>query len=346
MTIKDIASLAGVSHATVSRVLNDSPKVNPDTREKVLKLIQELEFSPRVSARALNSGKNYNIGLLILYDIFQSQFPTDFLPGILSGLTKRLNRAGYMLSLFLDPSDGSGDQAGLDALLNRNLDGVIILGLESNTRVAYRISRIHRPIVLLNHRFDDLPISSVMADDEQGAYLATQHLLDLGHRRIAFMEGNPRYDSSASRKKGFCRALSEAGLTPDPSLLCVGQYDETCAHEATQLLIQSGAAFSAMFASNDIMAVGVLQALRKARLRIPEDVSIVGFDDTQFATLLDPPLTTIRKPRTQLGENAAVRILAQIEAKSAVPVEHITLPNKLVVRASTQPYQPEKGGAS
>ncbi len=337
MTIKDIANLANVSHATVSRVLNNSPNVKEETRQRVMKIIDQMGFSPRMSARALNSGKNYNIGLLILYDIFKSQFPTDFLPGILSGLTRELNKAGYMLSLFLDEAADGGGMEAVDALLNRNLDGVIILGLETNTRLAYRISRIHLPILLVNHRFDDLPISSIMADDVQGAYVATKHLLDIGHRRIAFMEGDPRYYTGRARKEGYLLAMRETGVEPDPAILCVGMYDEGCAYEATLSLVNSGARFSAMFASNDIMALGILNALARLQLRVPEDVSLVGFDDTQFAMLIKPPLTTIKKPRTHLGMEAAGMILSMVEGEKEAEVRHVLLKTSLIERASTCP---------
>lgn len=333
LTIKDIAQLANVSQATVSRVINDSPKVTPATREKVLRVIEDTSFSPKVSARALNSGRNFNIGLLILYDVFQSQFPAEFLPSILAGLTKTLNAKGYMLSVFLDGADGNTVD---NALINRNLDAVAVLGLETNTRTAYRISRINLPIVLINHRFDDLALSSVMTDDQQGAYIATRHLIEQGHRHIAFMEGSPRYYTSHARRAGFLQAMEESGLEASPALMRVGQYDEACAYRETKDLLAVGPDFSAMYVSNDIMALGVLQALRSEGIRIPDDVSLVGFDDTQFATAIDPPLTTVRKPRTHMGTEAARMLLERIENGNSLPEEHIVLPTKLIVRASTR----------
>lgn len=329
--------MAKVSHATVSRVINNSPKVKEKTREKVLRVIEEVGFSPRVSARALNSGKNYNVGLLILYDVFQSQFPAEFLPGILSGITKQLRGTGYMLSLFLDQT---ADQFADDALINRNLDGLIVIGLETNTRLAYRISRITLPIVLLNHRFDDLDIPSVMADDEQGAYLATTQLIEAGHRKIAFMEGDPRYHTSNSRRKGFLAAMAEHGLSPLPALMRVGKYDEGCAYHETCALLESGASFTAMFCSNDIMAVGVIRALRSKGLRVPEDVSLIGFDDTQFATVMNPPLTTVRKPRTHMGAEAAKLLLEMMDGHSDGVNRRIVLENRLILRQSVCPPRP------
>ncbi len=334
LTIKDIANLANVSQATVSRVINNSPKVKQKTRERVLKVIEDTSFFPKVSARALNSGRNYNIGLLILYDVFKSQFPAEFLPGILSGLTRELSAQGYMLSVFLDQA---ADKEVDDGLINRNLDGVIVLGLETNTRLAFRISKRKLPIVLLNHRFQDLSFSSVMTDDQQGAFIGTRHLIEQGHRSIAFMEGNPRYYTSHARRTGYLQALEEAGLPANPVLMRVGEYDEAHAYRETKALLATGADFTAMYVSNDIMALGVLQALRSEGLRVPENVSLVGFDDAQFATAIDPPLTTVRKPRSQMGTEAARMLLERIDRGDSVPEEHVVLPTKLIVRGSTRP---------
>lgn len=334
LTIKDIASMANVSHATVSRVLNNSPKVKAKTREMVLKVIEEVGFSPRMSARALNSGKNYNIGLLILYNVFQSQFPAEFLPGILAGITGQLHGTGYMLSLFLDQT---ADHFADDALINRNLDGLIVIGLETNTRLAYRISRITLPVVLLNLHFDDLTIPSVTTDDEQGAYLATSHLIGMGHRRIAFMEGDPRYHTSNSRRRGFLAAMAEHDVPAPAALMRTGNYDEGCAYQETRALLEGGEPFTAMFCSNDIMALGVIQALRSKGLRVPEDVSLVGFDDTQFATAIDPPLTTVRKPRTHMGAEAARMLLDILEGEADASNRRIVLENRLITRQSVCP---------
>lgn len=336
VTIKDIAKFAGVSHATVSRVLNNKGSVNEQTRDRIISILQEHGYTPNISARSLISGRSFNLGLYILYDIFLPTFPPDFLPGILAGMSERLDSTPYNVTLFFHQhGKENGKSNAADRISPINLDGIFVLTLEKNVETIRRFIDQGLPVVLVNQHIDGLPVSSVVADDESGAFAVTRHLVSLGHRQIAFVEGNPRYWTSGQRKDGFYKALRAAGLTPDPSLEVIGYYDEELAYKAMKdLLLRQR--FTAVFSANDIMALGVYRAIKERGLRIPDDIAVVGFDDTEFARVIDPPLTTVKKPWREIGHEAAGAMLAQIESRDKeYSTKRIALQTRLVIRPST-----------
>lgn len=343
LTIKDVARLAGVSHATVSRVLNKSAKVSPETRDRVLRQVERLKFSRNPSARSLISGRHYTIGLLILYDPFQRQFPTEFLPEVVAGLAPELNHHGYRLTLYLDQLQGETNQIAPELLSHRHVDGLFVLSLERAAEVAYRIAGADVPLIMVNQRIEGLNLSSVVADDVAGACEATSHLLDLGHRRIAFVEGIPHHGSSIDRKAGYRRAFADRGLAPDPGLQGVGMYDQEEGYRAACALLDRRPDVTAIFSANDLMAIGVCRAIKERGLGIPRDVSVVGYDDSQFAAVMDPPLASVRKPRTRMGQSAAALMLELVDGgASSREVKSIVLPTALVTRGSTA--APRSGG--
>jgi len=336
MTIRDIARLAGVSHATVSRVINNNPNVNEETREKIKKLIKENKFSPNSSARSLISGKTNNIGLLILYDLFQKQFPLDFLPAVLAGMVTRLNEYDYNLSLLFNQLQEKKDLIDLYKLSRNNYDGIFVLSLEKDSELAYKLGKISLPLVLVNQKIEGLDINYVVTDDETGAYEACMHLINLGHKKIGFIEGDPRYGTSVERKRGYYLALNNSGIDADLSLQKVGYYDQTGGYVAMQELLKENKGITAVFASNDFMALGAMKAIKEKGLRIPEDIAVVGFDDTEFAALVEPAMTTVRKPRTLMGYQAAnlmINLLKDTENEKAMS---IVLPANLIVRKSSE----------
>lgn len=332
VTIKDVAKLAGVSHTTVSRVLNNSQSVKPDTREKILGIIKELNFSPHTSARSLISGKNYTIGLVILYDL--QQFPPDFLPSILMGMATELNKGGYSLTLFFDHVQGKKQQVSLRMLNKNALDGVFVLSVESETEVAYRVAKIDLPMVLVNQQLAGLELDSVVADDEGGAYDAVSHLIGLGHCTVGYIDGSPGFCSSISRKAGYRRALEEAGIQEDAALQRVGFFDAVRGYQAARSLLAARPDVTAIFAANDLMALGAMNAAKDMGLRIPGDIALAGFDDANFANVMG--LTTVNKPRTQMGAEAARLMLGILSDGPSREVRNIVLPTRLVVRGSTQ----------
>jgi DNA-binding LacI/PurR family transcriptional regulator len=344
-TIKDIAKLAGVSHATVSRVLNNSAKIKPETRERILKIVRELNFSRNVSARSLSSGRKFTIGMLILYDPFERRYPAEFLPAVLAGMTTELNAHGYNLTLFFDQIQDQRDQVPSRRLSRNHMDGLFVLSLEREAAIAHKVAPVAVPVVLVNQRIEGLQLSSVIADDEAGGYAATTHLLALGHTRIGFVEGVPHHGSNIDRKAGYQRALREWGLSPDPGLDRVGLYEEDGGYRAATELLDAHPDLTAIFSANDIMAVGVYRAIKERGRRIPQDLSVVGYDDTVFAPVTEPPLTSVRKPRTRMGRTAASMMLTAIEAgDDKAERQEVVLPTELVVRQSTAaPGSPSRG---
>jgi LacI family transcriptional regulator len=337
-TIKDIAKLAGVSHATVSRALNNSAKIKPETRERILKLVRDLNFSRNASARSLSSGRIFTIGMLILYDPFERRYPAEFLPAVLAGMTTELNAHGYTLTLFFDQIQDQRDQVPPRRLSQSHMDGLFVFSLEREAAIAQKVAHVTVPVVLVNQRIEGLQLSSVIADDEAGGYAATAHLLALGHTRIAFVEGVPQHGSNIDRKAGYERALRERELSPDPGLDRVGLYEEEGGYRAATELLDAHPDITAIFSANDIMTVGVYRAIKKRGRRIPEDISVVGYDDSVFAPVMEPPLTSVRKPRTRMGQTAAAMMLSLIDAEDGkVERQAVVLPTELVVRRSTSP---------
>lgn len=333
VTIKDIAKIVGVSHTTVSRVLNNSPRVSPETREKILRTMKELNFSPHLSARSLSSGKTYTIGLLILYDL--QQFPADFLPPILAGMTTKLNEYGYNLTLFFDQIEGRKNQVPLERLVRGNMDGLFLLSVETEAELAYKAAQIDIPLVLVNQRIENIDLNYVVADDEGGAYSAVSHLLDLGHRQVAFIGGVPKYKTSMDRRAGYIRALSDRGINFDSRLERIGHFDKDKGYHAMRELIAEVKGITAVFCANDLMALGAIKAIREAGLRIPNDIAVVGFDDAEFAEAIEPSLTTVKKTRTMMGSEAARVMLEILNSEGHKEKYKVILPTRLIVRDST-----------
>lgn len=330
--MKEIAKLAGVSHMTVSRVLNEPERVKPETRERVLQIIKEHDYVPSTSARALISGRNYTIGLLVMYDL--SQFPADFLASILQGISVALNERGYRTTLFFDQIDGKKNLVPASLLTAGALDGILIISLEEENEVIQKIDSLKLFTVVINQRIDSREdISYVAANDFEGGYQAVSHLTALGHRKIVLLGGTPKFYTSIKRKEGYIKALEDAGIEIDQELILNGNFSKDDGYQEMKKLLSRRHDITAVFAANDVMALGAYQAIREKGLRIPEDISVVGYDNQEFCDLVDPPLTTISKHRRAMGRKAADIILDVIDRKS--PPQHVVLPADLIVRKST-----------
>lgn len=298
-----------------------------------MRIIKEVNYSPHLSARSLISGKTYSIGLLVQFDL--QQFPTDFLPSVLAGMTTKLNECGYNLNIFFDQIKGKKNQTPLELFTKNRLDGLIILSVETESELAFRVAKIDLPIVLVNQRIEGMNLNSVVADDEGGAYQATLHLLELGHRRIVYINGDPRFKTSVDRKAGYCRALLEKGINPDPNLEKVGYSDSRGGYAVMTELLNERSDFTAVFAANDLMALGAITAIKKRGLKAPEDIAVAGFDDADFAQAIDPTLTTVKKPRALMGSEAARIMMEMINHRDHDEAEQLVLPTRLVVRQSS-----------
>lgn len=323
----DVAKAAAVSHQTVSRVLNGHPNVRPATRERVLAAIEALGYRPNLAARALASGRSTQLGLVTLNTMLLGPVAT------LYAVEQAARTAGYSVSV---TSVGSINRRTLhecvSRLLQQSVAGVIIIAPVDTRDSALSALPADLPAVAVEAD-PDSAVPGVTVDQELGAYLATRHLLDLGHRAIAHISGPKDFIEAQQRVVGWRRALTEAGVA-SPEVL-VGDWSAQSGYDAGRLLAGTPEV-TAVFAANDNMALGLLRALSEQGRSVPRDISIVGFDDIAEAGFFTPPLTSIRQDFAEMGRRSVELLLRQVET-GARSVEHITLAPELVLRDSTAP---------
>ena len=331
MTIRQIAELAGVSIATVSRVMNGRNDVSPETRELVRRVIREHGYSANRSARGLSAGRSGLIGVLV-----PLVYPAYF-SGILAGATEALSERD--LRAVLSPTGHEHDRevSLIDRLMHGLTDGALIVNPEeSSDELEHLLDRHYRFVVIDPLMPLDERIPSVSAAHMTGAHLAMQHLLELGHRRIAAITGPTGWVATEDRRRGYHAALAAAGILPDPELEIRGDFEIRGGVAAAARLFELPEPPTAIFAFNDNLAIGAVQAARARGLRVPEDVSIVGFDDVEHATIVSPPLTTVRQPLAEMGRTA-VSLLSRLVEGQQFETLHVELGTRLVVRDSTAP---------
>ncbi len=327
-TIEEVAAVAGVSRSTVSRVVNGSSAVSPEAAEAVRAAIARLNYVPNRAARSLASRQTHAIALVVPEDTTRF-FGDPFFAAIVSGISARLRQSDYILNLFI-ASDDPGDKM-TSFVRNGGVDGAIIVSHHTGDRYIERIASA-LPVVFGGRPMSVRPEDYVVdTDNLLGGRMATEHLIGIGRKRIATITGPANMPAAVDRSDGYRQALAAAGLEP------AGEYDggfsETGGVEAARLLLDAhGEPPDAIFVASDLMARGAMSVLRGAGLRVPEDIAIVGFDDSPVATSVDPPLTTVRQPMFTQGRTMA-DILLELLSGGAPP--HLTiLPAELVVRAS------------
>jgi len=324
-TLEMVARAAGVSIATVSRIINGTAKVSAERKRAVDAAIAKFNFRPNPAARGLAMGKSTTIG--VITQAIDSPFYGEGLRGIESCLQKR----GYA-ALFMSGNWNEQDEARCMAeLLARRVDGIIIFsGRLGDAQLAAYARKA--PIVLSGRRLKSPGVFSLPIEDHQGALLATRHLIELGHRRIAFIAGILDHPDAVERLKGYRRALREAGIAYDPRLVAPGDFHEEGGVEATERLLGSRTKFTALFCVNDQTAYGACLALYRNRLRVPDDVSVIGFDDLHSSAYRVPPLTTVRQSIRVLGESSAEAMFQMLRNERP----RVELPPvELIVREST-----------
>jgi LacI family transcriptional regulator len=331
VTHKDVAERANVSVATVSYVINRGPRpVSPETRVRVEAAIAELGYYPNEMARGLRLQQSSTIGL-ILPNIINPVFAE-----IAHELESACQKEGFLLLLCNSERQHEREQQLVQLLRAKQVDGVVIIPHCEPVALIEPLRQARIPVVVLEH---DLPGAYCIANDElQGGRIATQHLIDLHHRRIGLIRRQPSSALSAQRYLGYRMALESAGLAFDPALVveCPATSPAIGAW-AMQKLLALPHPPSAVCTHNDILAMGALHAIQSAGLRVPADLSVVGYDDIASAAYFAPPLTTVRSPRTEIGALAGRIILQLVQNKETAPPHTITLPVTLVVRASTTP---------
>jgi LacI family transcriptional regulator len=329
VTIIDVAQEAGVSYATVSRVLNDDPHVKPETRERVVTSIARLGYTVNQHARNLVSGRSHVIGLLV------PDLGTGYIGEIIRGIDEELSATQYDLMLYTTHRRKTKESVYVASLTQGLADGLLLVLPRDPAEYLISLRQRHFPYVLIDHQGISEVESAVGAANRQGGYAATKYLIELGHRRIGFITGTMDLGCSRDRLEGYEAALRDGGMPIDPRLIQEGDYWQPSGFVAAQSLLTLPQPPTAIFASNDVMAFGVMEAVRDRGLRIPEDVSIVGFDNIPQAEHVSPQLTTIEQPLAEMGREATRRLLALID-NPGLPLTRLELPTQLVARASTQ----------
>ncbi len=327
-TIADVAAHAGVGLGTVSRVLNGSPQVSEATRTRVLASIEILEYRPNPLARGLSRGRCQTLGVVVPFFTHASAVER------LRGVVAELDESRYDLVLFNVESPVHRDQH-LASITGRDrADGLLILSLPIPEPDLQRLTAAGVPVVLVDTRGPGVP--AVVTDDVAGGRLATAHLLELGHRSIAFMGDDPKntfgFTSSAQREQGYAAVLQEAGIPYRPELVRHGAHDRTIAEGLAAELLAESDPPTAVFASSDVQATGVLAAAAARGLAVPKDLSVIGFDDIELSTYVG--LTTVRQPLRESGQLGARLLLEAVSGEALAPIEHL-LPLTLVERSTT-----------
>lgn len=326
VTLEMVAQAAGVSPSTVSRILNGTATVSADKQAVVQAAIERLGFSPNPVARGLAGGRTLSVGVLT------QTISSPYYGEALHGIEVELDRAGYIPLFVSGHWQESEERKALNALLSRRVDGVIVLaGRLSNAALQGYAKKV--PMVVVGRALSGPRLFSLGFDNRAGALLATQHLIDAGHTRIAYIGGDRAHEDALVREAGYREAHERAGLTVDPALLMAGDYSEASGLLAVNRLLDSRVPFTAIFAANDQMAIGAALGLYRRNVRVPDDVSLVGFDDLAPAKFAIPPLTTVRQSVYEMGAQAAVAMLDLLRGNTPTA----TLPPPaLVPRESTR----------
>lgn len=328
LTLEKIGELAGVSRATVSRVVNDQPNVRPEVRERVLAVIAETGYQPNLAARSLASNRSGLLGLIIPR-ILHSLFTDPYYPRLLQGVTQVCNEYDVILSLFMFHSEDEETRLYPRVLRPGMLDGVVVVSSQEEDPLIARLAASDMPFIVIGRPTDATAVSYVDVDNVTGAETAVSHLISLGRRRIATITGRQDMSAGVDRLAGYRQALQTHDLPIDENLIAAGEFDEVAAYNALLRLLPQQP--DAVFAASDAMALGALKALHAAGLDVPGDVAVVGYDDLPAAAIATPPLTTVRQPIRRFGALAVETLLDIIET-GPEPPRHILLPTELVIR--------------
>jgi DNA-binding LacI/PurR family transcriptional regulator len=334
--MEDVAKAAGVSRTAVSFVLNDIPDANiPEaTRQRILQAARELEYTPNAQALNLVTGKTMMVALIVRQT--SEQMSADpFLGQIIRGITRVIEAEGYHLLVHsVEPGVPNKTTYG-ELVRTRKVDGLLIASPLINDPEVQVLHDEGTPIVLNGATdFNDIP--SVDVDNIQGAHTAVRHLIELGHSRIGHISNAPfSYTSARDRLTGYQQALTEAGIDHDAQLIHAGAFTDTSSYAPMQTMLELPDPPTAVFIGSDLVALGAVQAIHNRGLHIPDDVSIIGFDDLLISKYLQPPLTTIHLPAFDLGQRLGEMILASIHGET-FPTLRVLLPTELVIRQSTR----------
>ena len=332
-TLKDVAALAGVHPGTASRAINAATRdlVNEETARRVLAAADELGYRPNPIARGLKTSRSYTVGVLI------PDLTNPLFPRIVRGIQDKLEESGYTPLIANTDNDPARERADIEAMRARQVDGLITATAHRHDDLEIDGAGGELPVVLVNRRHEQGTRPSVVADDRLGVRLAIEHLVALGHRRIAHLAGPQDLSTGYLRLQGFREALADAGIEYDDELvLAADAFVEEEGERLCNELLDRGLEVTAIFAGNDLMALGCYDAFVARGIVCPDQISVVGFNDMPFAAWFDPPLTTVHLPQYEIGERAAELLLERLHNPAAEPTQMLLEPT-LAVRGSTAP---------
>ena len=328
-TIREVAESAGVSYATVSHVINNTRLVSPETRERVLAAMDALNYRPNALARSLRQGKTNTLGLVL------PDSANPFFAEISRSIEDEAFKKGYSVFLCNTELDTQRELFYVDVLSKKQVDGIVFVAAgDQADSLEFLVGR-NMPVVMIDREVPSVEVDAVLTDNQLGGYLATRHLLELGHQRIACISGPSSITPSAERMIGYRKALEEADLPYDEKLILRGDYHAQSGMEITHSILKMNPRPTAIFALNDLMALGALRAAAEDGCTVPGDLAVVGYDDLEIARFTNPPLTTIAQPKKEIGVKAIELLVDRISRKDRSPTR-LVLPPELIVRRSTQ----------
>jgi len=342
ITIRDVARKAGVSPSTVSRVLSRTVtgvSISAVTREKILAVCDELKFQPNVHAQRFFTKRSKVVGFVIpprtkLKGV-EYTFTDYNLGELLSGLEEAITAAGYRLTVLVADENFIREKNHVRLIRDKSLDGLLLWGLEVDETYIQDLREEETfPYILLNGSVGNLEVNAVTADNRQGSYAIMEHLLNIGHRKIAYVQGPDNCSVSVDRFKGFHRALRKFGLSPRDKWLVTGDFMEESGYQAGKKLLAMKTRPTAILAANDMMAIGVMKGAKEMGLKIPDDVALAGGDGIPLAGYVEPELTTFKVPMYELGVRGVKRLLETIDQGATGPIREV-LKTELIIRRST-----------
>lgn len=327
VTIRDVGELAGVSQATAARALGGYGHSSAAVRAKVEAAAEKLGYVPNSIARALASGQTHAVGLVI------GDIENPFFAAAARGMSDVLEEHGHTVLLANSDENLDRERTAVETLRARQVDALVVVPSATGTFPHLRAAAAAAPLVLLDRAVRGLGVDSVTVDNRGGARIAVEHLIQHGHRRIGLISDDPTISSSAERIDGYRDAFADVGIKPDEHLISLGGATRDDGYRATRRLLESAERPTALFTANNFMTLGAMLALADLGVRVPDDISLVGFDDLEWTTLVDPPLTVVAQPASELGAVAARRVLARLNGDGGRP-RRFKLETKLITRGS------------
>jgi len=328
ITQRIIAKKAGVSVNTVSRALNDKPDINPMTKKKIIEIAKESGYVPNLLAKSLKLGESKTIGVIV------SNLFNPFFSSVTYGIDEKVRKKGYSIIICNSDSNYQREEEAIATLIKKRVDGILITPIRKSSLDASFLQKAKIPCVLMMSHFKVEGFDYVGFDDKMGAFLATEHLINKGHRRILYLGGPPHFSLAQDRLFGYEKALTTYGIKTDQSLIKAVTPKLEEGYRAVKEILSTRFNFTAIFAFNDYLALGAMKAIFERGLKIPDDIALVGYDDIEFASLSIVPLTTIRLPKYMLGNKSAEILLAKIK-KQQSKTQSLLLKPELIVRDST-----------